>query len=274
MTVTANTAAPITRGLRVFTAGHSFHYWIPDILPELVASAGIAGHSTVGVSLIGGSRAIQHWEVSDDKNAVKKALRESAVDVFTLSCMTHPDEGIGHFARLAARHNPQVRVTLQELWLPEDTFPFDPNNRRYERTEQFDHSTLADLAVPHAAYFAEMEGYVRNLNAELGRAVVYIAPDAQATLKLRGKIIAGQVQSIRRQSALFTDSWGHPQPVLKLLAAYVHFAVIYRRSPVGLPWPKSCACEQATDADLNRDLQQFAWQAVCEHPLSGVGMQG
>lgn len=87
--------------------------------------------------MIGGSRAIQHWDVPDDENEAKQALRTGNVDVLTLSCMTHPDEGIHNFAKLAVEHNPEVRVTLQELWLPEDNLPFDGANRVRSTLEEF-----------------------------------------------------------------------------------------------------------------------------------------
>ncbi len=268
---TAKTPPVGGQGVRLFTCGHSFHWWVGPILEELAASAGIAGHRTVGCSSIGGSRTIQHWEVPEEKNEVKKALRAGAVDVLTLACMTHPDEGIRLFAELAAEHNPQVRVTLQELWLPEDRFPFEPNAQTRTSVEQFNGSTPETLAPPLAAYAREMDGFAAAVNADLGRPVIFIVPDGQATLKLRTKICAGQVPALRRQSALFTDSWGHPQPPLQLLSAYCHFAVIYRRDPAGLPWPKVVACAQQGDAQLNADLQRFAWEAVTEHPMSGVG---
>ncbi|HTL51255.1 MAG TPA: hypothetical protein VL860_01640 [Planctomycetota bacterium] len=261
---------PPLPGQRVFMCGHSFHYWTPEILIDLAASAGIAGHKSVGKSVIGGSLALQHWDVPDEKNDAKKALRAGAVDVLTLSCMTHPDAGIRNFALLAYEYNPKVRVTLQELWLPEDHFPFDANNRTRTSVDQFNTSTVESLKPPHAEYFAEMEAYVNALNAEIGKQVVLIVPDAQATLALRARIIAGKVSSLPKQSDLFTDAWGHPTPPLKVLASYCHFAVIYRRSPVGLPWPKSVECPQQNDAALNRDLQTLAWQAVTQHPMSGV----
>ncbi len=118
----SKTSAP--KGLRIFTCGHSFHAWVPPLLEDLAKSAGISGHQTVGVSSLGGSRAIDHWEVPEEENLAKKALRAGEVDVLTLSCMSGPDEGIGKFARLAFEHNPSARVNLQELWLPEDRFPF------------------------------------------------------------------------------------------------------------------------------------------------------
>ncbi|MEI7437393.1 MAG: hypothetical protein WCL16_11390, partial [bacterium] len=40
-----------------------------------------------------------------DKNEAKRALRAGQMDVLTLSCMTHPDEGISQFAKLAELYN-------------------------------------------------------------------------------------------------------------------------------------------------------------------------
>ena len=101
-------------------------------------------------------------------NHAKVALRAGKVDVLTLSCMTYPDDGIEKFARLAVENNPEVRVTLQELWLPEDRFPFDWENRVRESIEEFNEVTMEDLKEPHQAYFKVMEDYVGNLNASLG----------------------------------------------------------------------------------------------------------
>ena len=187
----------INHGLRVFTCGHSFHYWVADNLTDIARSAGISDHQVAGVSCIGGSRAIQHWDVPEEKNEAKKALRAGIVDVLTLSCMTHPDEGIGKFAKLAVEHNPNVRVTLQELWLPEDRFPFDAGHRVRKSVDEFNGATMADLNPPHKAYFKEMENYVAALNAEIGKQVVFIVPDAQATLALRERIIAGMAPGLK-----------------------------------------------------------------------------
>jgi hypothetical protein len=256
-----------TRGLRIFTCGHSFHAFVAGILVELARTAGIVGHECAGTSMIGGSRALQHWQAADD---ARRALRLGAVDVLTLSCMTAPDPGIGKFARLAAAHSAEVRVTLQELWLPEDRFPFDPANRTRQSVEQFNDSTLADLRPVHDAYFKVMDDHVDALNAEIGRPALCVVPDAQATLALRERIIAGAVPDLPRQSDLFTDAWGHPASALRLLTGYCHFAVIYRRSPVGLPLPGDLAEVADISEALNRLLQELAWEAVAAHRLSGV----
>ena len=155
-------------GLRVSTCGHSCHAFLTDILVECARGAGIDGHRAVGTSRLGASRAIRHWNLPDEKNHAKAALRADKVDVLTLSCMTYPDDGIEKFARLAVENNPEVRVTLQELWLPEDRFPFDWENRVRESIEEFNEVTMEDLKEPHQAYFKVMEDYVGNLNASLG----------------------------------------------------------------------------------------------------------
>ena len=50
---------------------------------------------------------------------------------------------------------------------------------------------------------------------------------------------------------------------------YCHYAVIYRKSPVGLPAPRQLAMGPQAEG-LNRLLQELAWDAVIHHPLSGV----
>ena len=43
-----------------------------------------------------------------------------------------------------------------------------------------------------------------------------------------------------------------------------HFAVVYRRSPVGLSYPVGGT------RSLHRLLQEIAWEAAVSEPLSGV----
>jgi hypothetical protein len=274
--ITTNTGSqtqtePITTGLRVFTCGNSFHAWyVPYVMADMAQKAGIEGHVIVGVSKIGGSQAIQHWDVPDDKNEAKAALITGKVDVLTLACMLHPDDGIEKFTRLAYEHNPNVRVTIQEFWIPGDLFKWPlPDGKS---VLDFDASTVDSLKALHAPYFKEMDDYVAALNAKLGKQVLFVVPAGQAILALRTKIIAGEVPAFAKQSDLFTDAIGHPQPPLEALVSYCNFAVVYRRSPVGLPIPDCMAHANNPkwDDSLNRLLQQIAWDAVTHEPLSGL----
>jgi hypothetical protein len=263
-------APPITEGQRVFTCGHSFHYFTPPIIIDLAKKAEIKDHQLAGVSSIGGSRVIQHWNVPDEKNKAKELLTAGKVDVLTLSPIYLPDEGIEKFARLALEHNPKVRVTVQEFWLPYDVY--DTESPLKNRPVDHNGARIAELRKQHEAYFKSMDDHVRNLNKQLGKEVVYVVPVGQAVLALREKIIEGKAAGLATQDDLFTDAIGHAKPPLMALAAYCHFAVIYRRSPVGLPMPDVLvkAKNPAYDEKLNRLLQELAWDAVTSHPLSGL----
>ncbi len=257
-----------TSGQRVFSAGHSFHMFMPKMLAELAKSAGITDHKQVGTSSIGGSYVHQHWNVADEKNSLKKALRSGEIDVLTLSPIYLPDDGIENFAKLGLEHNPNIRVTIQEFWLPFDVFDV---NYKKQRPEPVDRNarTVEELRSTHGAYFKMMDEHAAALNEKFGKPVIYVVPVGQAAVALREKIIAGEAPGLKQQNDLFTDPIGHATPPLQWLTAYCHFAVLYGRTPVGLPCPAAMSKTTGGDA-LNTLLQQLAWEAVTSHPLSSV----
>ena len=264
-------AEPITKGLRMYTCGHSFHVWVPGIVADLCKKAGIEGHVQVGLSSIGGSRTIQHWNVPDDKYKSKEALMSGKVDVLTLSPIFLPDEGIENFTKLALEHNKDIRIVVQPIWLRNDIY--EPTMKKPEKV---DHNAMTgeDLRKRHAEHFSRMDAHVRELNKKYGngKPFMFVAPAPQALIVLREKIIAGQAPGLKTQDDLFTDATGHGKPPLMVLVAYCNYAVIYRRSPVGLPVPNILKGAKLGDQEekLNRLLQELAWDAVLQHPLSGV----
>jgi hypothetical protein len=262
-------AEPITKGQRVFTCGHSFHVWVPDIVVDLCKKAEIPDHVKLGVSSIGGSRVIQHWDVADDKNKAKEALKTGKVDVLTLSPIFLPDPGIENFLNLAVEHNKDIRILVQPIWLRWDIY--EPTTKKPEKV---DHNAITgeELRKRHEVYFKVMDEHIRELNKKQGKTVLYIVPAPQAVIALREKIIAGQAPGLTQQEDLFSDALGHGKPPLQALVGYCNFAVMYRRSPVGLPVPEILKKAKLGDQEekLNRLLQELAWQAVVQHPLSGV----
>lgn len=268
--VAAETPQPPPKGLRVLTAGHSFHVWMPGILAELAKKAGITDHQQVALSSIGGSRTIQHWDVADDKNKIKPALIAAQADVLTLAPIYLPDEGIENFVKLGLEHKPDLRITVQEFWLPyDDQALWIKREKKEPITVDHDANTLEQLRTNHASYFQAMDEHVRALNTKYGKTAVFVVPSGQAVLALRAKILEGKAPGLSKQSDLFTDAIGHPKEHIKALAAYCHFAVLYGRSPVGLPTPSDLA--KLPDGEkLNRLLQELAWDTVTQHPLSGV----
>ena len=279
--------APITQGQRVLSIGHSFHAnWLPKKLKEVADSAGIKGHEIAGASMLPGSRLIEHWEISDDKHQAKEILTAGAADVCTMSPMANPDEGIEKFSSLALEHNPKIRILIQEGWLRYDKLEdpaqdkilrtwedpqADPDKKKQQfNTAHFDVPSAAQLSALHKFYFDRMDAYVAGLNKKFGKQAVYIVPLGEAILALREKVRAGEVQGIKKQSELFADYLGHPKELIMVLSAYCHFAVIYRKSPVGLPVPQCLTKVQGIDQKkVNLLLQEIAWDAVTHHPMSG-----
>src|SRR5208282_2176580 len=97
--------------------------------------------------------------------------------------------------------------------------------------------TGEELRKRHEPYFKSMDEYIPELNKKLGKTVLYEVPVGQAVIALREKIIAGQAPGLKMQEDLFSDPLGHGKAPLQLIVAYCNYAVIYRRSPVGLPVP-------------------------------------
>lgn len=261
--------APPPVGLKVLTAGHSFHVWMPPLVAEMAKAVGIQGHEQLAISSIGGSMVIQHWNLPPERNKAKPVLLAGRADLFTMAPTFLPDPGIENFVRLGLEHNPRLRFTLQQNWAPfEDPEvwlkPVKP------KSIDRDAITVAQQRAKHDPYFKLIDQHVRELNSRLPAAKIAVVPCGEAVLALRAKVIQGAAPGIKTQNELFTDVLGHPGPQIRVLCAYCHFATIYRRSPVGLPVPAQLA--QAPEAEkLNRLLQEIAWQAVSEHPLSGVG---
>ena len=265
-------AEPITRGQFIFSAGNSFHWHVAEQLRPMARSAGIRDQKTDGQP-IGYSRVLTQWEVPDERNKAKQSLRAGKVDVLTLSPIYLPDEGIENFAKLALEHNPNIRITIQESWLAFDRYdPSDPKFRNRPKTLDHNAITGDELRKRHAPYFQIVSETVREVNKKQGKQVVSVVPSGHAAITLREKIIAGEAPGLKTQEDLFFDALGHTRPPLAILNTYCHFAVIYRRSPVGLAVPTILKSNDNDDSDakLNRLLQEVAWEAVIQHPLSGV----
>jgi hypothetical protein len=271
----ADADAPISQGQRIFYTGHSFHVFIPPIMKNLAEAAGIRGQEYLGLSSIGGSRVIQHWDVPDATNQAKAALATGKVDVLTLAPIFMPDDGIEKFATLAVEKNPKVRITVQEDWMWRDIV--EPITEiRNSRKWDYDAITGKELREIHAPVFKSIDDQVEALNKKFERSVLLIVPAGQAVIALRERIMAGKGGGLKTQTELFRDRVGHPDIPLQVLVAYCHYAVIYRRSPVGLPLPEimASAKKPAWGKETNLILQEVAWEAVTQHPLSGVRQAG
>ena len=258
-------------GLRVFFASHSLMWYAPKPLGELAEAAGIKGHALVGLQSLGASTTVQHWNLSDDKNEAKKALKTGEVDVFVMSPISFPDDGVENYVKLGLEHNPDMRFIVQLSWgggdIDNQDFPkgaFD-NVDKEKTPEQLMALFVRNIKAGEAQADALNEKYGK------GKKIVALVPSAHAMVALRTKIANQEWSGLSKQGELFVDAV-HPSTPMEVLNTYMHLAVLYGQSPVGLPMPTMLknAKREAWDEAFNRSLQELAWETVRKYPYSLV----
>jgi hypothetical protein len=95
--------------------------FVPGRIAQMTKAAGVKEYQLAGTQGLGGSRVQQHWDLPAEKNQAKKILEKGGADVFTMAPnVKMPDEGIDRFAELGLKHNPKLRLLVQESWVPGD----------------------------------------------------------------------------------------------------------------------------------------------------------
>jgi hypothetical protein len=263
-------AASTPKGQRVFFAAHSLMWDVPTPLGRMAEAAGIKDHKLVGVQSLGASRALQHWNLPEARNKAKQALKKGEVDVFVMSPIQFPDQGIEDFVKLGLEHNPNMRFTVQISW-----GGWDIDNQDFPRgqTSRVDREkTPEQLKKLYERNIKAAEAQADEINKKVGKRVLHLVPSAQAVVALRTRISNKELPGLSKQAELFRDPISHPAPPLVALNTYLHLAVLYGQSPVGLPRPELLknARKEAWDDKFNRALQEIAWETVASYPHSGV----
>lgn len=264
----SSTAAP-PKGQRVMICGHSFHVFVGKMIEAVAKAGGVEDHVNLGTQSIGGSTVTQHWDLKGDKAIVKPALAEGKIDVLTLAphMKLVPDPAIEEFAKLAFEHNPNIHILVQESWMIFDDF----KNHIKDNSER-DSKTVEQLKASLVDFKAGLEKQANEINAKLGKKVVYVVPVGDAVLALRAKVIAGEAPGIQKQSELFSDPIGHVKAPAQQLEAYCYYVAIYHKNPTGLTVFEKPGDENSHK--LNQLLQEIAWTTVSSDPMSGYSASG
>lgn len=263
-------AAAPPQGQRVFYASHSLMWYVPTPLGELTEAAKIKDHKLVGLQMLGASKILQHWNLPEEKNKAKQALMKGEVDVFVMSPIQFPDEGIDNFIKLGLENNPDMRFVVQVSWggwdIDNQDFPKGANNN-VDRNK-----TPEQLKKLYERNIKAAEDQADAINKKAGKKILFLVPSAQAVVTLRTKIANKELPGLTSQGELFRDPISHPTPPLETLNTYLHYAVIYGQSPVGLPMLSLLkkAKKDAWDDKFNTTLQEIAWETVTSYPYSGI----
>lgn len=267
----AQDQTPSPPGVRVFFASHSLMWYVPEPLGKMAEAAGIKGHKLVGLQSLGASKTIQHWNLPDDKNEAKKALKTGEVDVFVMSPISFPDEGVENYVKLGLEHNPNIRFIVQVSWGGGDIDNQDFPKGAFDNVDK--EKTADQLKGLYERNIKAGEAQADAINKKYGngKKIVALVPSAQAMVALRTKIANKEWPGLTKQGELFVDPV-HPSAPMEALNAYLHFAVLYGRTPVGLPMPAMLknAKREAWDEKFNRSLQELAWDTVTSYPESLV----
>jgi hypothetical protein len=106
----------------------------------------------------------------------------------------------------------------------------------------------------------------------LAAGVIHVIPGGQVMAAAVRAAEAGQLPGLTRREEFFTDDI-HLNDIGAWLIAMTHYAVLYHRTPEGLPAQLSRAdgtpaTPPPSDAALA--LQKVVWQVVTGYPASGV----
>lgn len=264
----------VPKGQRLFYASHSLMWYVPTPLGELANAAGIKDHKLVGLQSLGASKTAQHWNLPEEKNKAKQALKKGEVDVLVMSPIQFPDGGIDNFVKLGLEANPDMRFVVQISWggwdIDNQDFPKGATKSvNWEKTPE-------ELKKLYQRNIKAAEAQADEINKRVGKKVLFLVPSAQALVALRARIHNKELPGLATQAALFKDPISHPTAPLEALNTYLHFAVIYNVSPVGVPMPRLLkkTKNEAWDEKINQTLQELAWETVTNYSYSGVTAKG
>lgn len=264
--------------LNVYHLGHSL---VGRDMPAMLAQLGGAGHG-YDSQLGWGTSLKEHWEPDlpvngfDQENdhprfrPAKEAIGSGSYDAVVLTEMVEIADAIRYhdsadylarWAGLAWDANPETRIYLYETW-----HHTDDGNGWLTRIDR-------DLRK-------FWQGRVKYPALASGDAPIHLIPAGQVKAAfVRAVEDAGSVDGISSVDDLMaTRDDGTPDTIHfndlgAYLVALTHFAVLYHRSPEGMPYQLNRADgtpATAPTAQVAALMQRIVWEVVQRHPETGV----
>jgi hypothetical protein len=256
---------------------HLGHSLVGRDMPAMLAQ--LAGHSYNsqlgwGASLMNHAQAeVPGFDVENATAAFKpvaEALAAGDVDVFVMTEMVEITDAIkwhnsakylAHWAKQARSGNPQVRIYLYETWHRLD----DPKG------------WLARIDTDLAQHW---EGQLlQTAMADLEVGTVHVIPGGQVLAATARAIEAGEIAGLNKIEDVFalnpdgTQDTIHFNDYGAYIIALTHYAVIYAKSPIGLPHDLLRAdgtVAQALSPQAALRVQELVWQVVTRYAPTGV----
>ncbi len=277
----SNALSPPTQPVRVFHLGHSL---VGRDMPHMVEQLAGQGHSHA--SQMGWGASLRaHWypeiEIAgfDHENdhanflPAREAITSGDFDAVVLTEMVELRDAIAYhdsptyksfWADLAREASPDTRVYLYETWHRLD----DPDGWLERIDTDFEELWRGEI----------LAGDITTSGPERATRVI---PAGQVLAAFVRKVeTQGGVGNVADRTALFARLESgdldmiHLSDLGKYLVALTHYAVLYKRSPVGLPRQLTLADgtpADAPDPQVARLMQETVWEVVETLPETGVG---
>lgn len=275
--------APPHQPLHVFHLGHSL---VGRDMPAMLAQLAPIGHRYE--SQIGwGTSLMAHWDEDEPiagfeaENAhsrfreAREAVGSADYDALILTEMVEIRDAIRYFeswrylrewAQLARDANPGIRLYLYETW------------HRLDDQEGWLNRLDRDLDR-----YWDREILRRAMSEDAATSPIYVIPAGQVLARVaRLAETQGGTEGLQDRKDLFARTPDgsldpiHLNDLGNYLVALTHFAVLYHRSPMGLPHVlRRADGTPATPPSpaAARLMQEAVWDVVTSHAITGVPVQ-
>ena len=168
------------------------------------------------------------------------------------------------------KYNPEMKFYLSDAWPQLAQLEKIPDNEKFFTEEVFDQIGQEK----HDLY----GGLVTTLR-EKYPGKVFILPTSDAMWLAAKHYLRGELPGIegintvigKKERSLWRDQLGHLGPGFEWLEGYVFYATLYGKSPELIETPiKRRGNSDFPSAELDQMFRKIAWEAVVNHPLSGV----
>ena len=270
---------PNDGALRVVGVGHSFMVPGYKTMPLIAQGAGMDQplYTHVGGGMTGSAR--YKWEQENGifqfKGKPYPKLLSSIANAEWEAMMFGPyfqdqPKYYSCWIDFCLKYNPEMKFYLSDAWPQLSQLKEKPESEDF-----FTNEVLDQLAEERRVLHAQVIDPLRK--AYPGK--VFILPTSDSMVLAAKHFLRGELPGIeglhrmigRKERSLWRDQLGHLGPGFERLEGYVFYATLYGKSPElikdNIPFGGSSSFPSAT---LDKIFRKIAWQAVTEHPYSGI----
>ena len=270
---------PTDGALRVVGVGHSFMMPGYKTMPLIAKGAGMDQplYTHIGGGITGSAR--YKWEqengIFDFKGKPYPKLLSSIANAEWEAMMFGPyfqdqPKYYSCWIDFCLKYNPEMKFFLSDAWPQLVQLKEKPKSEAF-----FTDEVLDQLAEERK----EMHALVIDPLRKAYPGKVFILPTSDSMVLAAKHFVRGELPGIeglhqvigKKERSLWRDQLGHLGPGLERLEGYVFYATLYGKSPEliedNIPFGGNTTFPSTS---LDQMFRKIAWQAVSEHPYSGI----